>query len=225
MSRRVSTLFQQIWPQTPEFDVIAQSWPEDVVIEMLTLVWCGFDEMKANHLSAVDFTQTIHQLERGLTDLHAREITLLWKAKASGFGSFLPKPEAWEFASCSSPSAMPPSYDIGFEHVSDPRLRWPVEAKVLATSSDVGRYLSDLTEKYLSGKGAPFSHSAALFGYLRSGSTSAAVGALEKRLHRKLSGHPAFKGRAHRISTHKRKTGDVGAKKTVFDCHHLIGAI
>ncbi len=226
MSRRVSTLFQQAWPHTPEFDAIAHAWPDDVVVEMLSLVWSGFDRMKALHLNSVDFSLTIHQLERSLTDLHAREITLLWKSHRNGFESFLPKHEAWELASCSSPSAMPPSYDFGFELVSDPRLRWPVEAKVMAHDGDVSRYLDDLRSKYLTGKGAPFSRSAALIGYLRSGAAGAALTAIETSLRQKLVAYPAFKTRAHRTSRHRKKLG-TNPSKTIpdFVCHHLIASL
>lgn len=226
MSRRVSTLFQQAWPQTPEFDAISHAWPDHVVVEMLSLVWSGFDRMKTLHLKAVDFSQTIHQLERSLTDLHAREITLLWKAQCNGFESFLPKHEAWELASCSSPSAMPTSYDFGFELVSDPRLRWPVEAKILADDRDVSRYLDDLRNKYLTGKGAPFSRSAALIGYLRSGMPNAALSAIAASLKQELVAYVPFKARAHRTSHHRKKLGTKPTQAiSDFVCHHLIAAL
>src|SRR5690625_4259334 len=132
MSRRITTIFDHAFPNAPEWDAIADAWSEAVVKEMLTLVWEGFDQMKDKILSKVDFTQSLHQLERTLMDAHATAIILLWKTQRNGFESFLPKHEAWEPSRITSPSAMPPSYDLGFENVNDPRLRWPVEAKVLA---------------------------------------------------------------------------------------------
>ncbi len=157
MSPRISTIFDHAFPNTPEWNAIVEAWSDAVVEEMLTLVWEGFDQMKVRILNKVDFTLPLHQLERTLTDAHASAITLLWRAKRTGFESFLPKHEAWEPGSIASPSAMPPSYDIGFENVNDPRLRWPVEAKVLARPKDVQRYVGDL-RRNISRVSAPLIH-------------------------------------------------------------------
>jgi len=201
MSRRITTIFDHAFPKTPEWDAIADAWAESVVEEMLTLVWGGFDQMKRKILAKVNFNQPLHQLERTLTDAHVTEITLLWKANRTGFESFLPKHEAWEPSSIASPSAMPPSYDIGFENVNDPRLRWPVEAKVLTRPTDVLRYLGDLRQKYLTGVGAPFSTEGALLGYLIAGQPADTLSAIELSLGT-LKSFPLFASRHHQTSEH-----------------------
>jgi len=223
MSRRITTIFDHAFPNAAEWNAIAEAWSEAVVEEMLTLVWEGVDQMKAKILSKVDFSQPLHQLERTLTDSHATAITLLWKSKRTGFESFVPKHEPWEPNSIASPSAMPPSYDIGFENVNDPRLRWPVEAKVLANPKDVHRYLGDLRLKYLAGVAAPFSTQAALFGYLRDGKVSDAISAIQAALGVPLKRFPPFAPRPHNTSEHPRSVPGIkeGATHT-FVCHHMI---
>ncbi len=226
MSRRITTIYDYAFPNVPEWNAIVDAWPEAVVEEMLTLVWEGFDQMRSKILSKIDFTQPLHQLERTLTDAHATAITLLWKANRTGFESFLPKHEAWEPSSIASPSAMPPSYDIGFENINDPRLRWPVEAKVLARPTDVLRYLSDLRQKYLGGTGAPFSTDAALLGYLVTGQVGDTLAALQSALGMKLKTFPLFVSRQQRASEHVRSVPGIhNGDSHIFVCHHLIAPL
>lgn len=226
MSRRIVTIYDHAFPNAPEWNGIADAWSSDVVESMLSLIWEGYDRMKAKILSKVDFTQPLHQLERTLTDAHATEILLLWKSNRTGFESFLPKTEMWEPSSITSPSAMPPSYDIGFENVNDPRLRWPVEAKVLSRPTDVRRYLDDLNLKYLTGVGAPFSPQAALIGYLMDGKTIDAIAAIQSALKASLKPFPPFAHRKHHTSEHPRSViGIHGGKPHIFDCHHLVAEL
>lgn len=226
MSRRIVTIYDHAFPNAPEWNAIADAWSSDVVESMLSLVWEGYDRMKAKILSKVDFTQPLHQLERMLTDAHATEITLLWKANHNGFETFLPKQEPWEPNSIKSPSAMPPSYDIGFENVNDPRLRWPVEAKLLARPTDVKRYLDDLKLKYVPGVGAPFSTQAALIGYLMDGKASDAVAAIQAALGVPLNAFPPFANRRHHTSEHQRSVpGIKSGKSHSFVCHHLVAEL
>jgi len=226
MSRRITTIFDHAFPDTPEWNAITEAWPADVVKEMLTLVWEGFDQMKSGLLSRVDFSQPLNQLERTLTDSHATAITLLWKANSGGFGSFLPKHEAWEPTGIENPSAMPPSYDIGFENVNDPRLRWPVEAKVLGRPSDVQRYLGDLRVKYLKGVGAPFSTQAALVGYLREGEPVDVILTLQSQPDMDFKPLPLFRKRFHYITEHPRSVPGINnGSAHQFICHHLIAPL
>jgi len=221
MKARAPSLHEALFPvDLPEFAAIAELWPEDVVNEMLGLVWDAFDQMKAQHLQGFDFTLPLEQLERSLADLHMDEITLLWKQRGDGFGSFMPKQEAWEFRNRKSAGAMPPSIDICFVLIANRSVRWNVEAKVLEEPSDVNRYLSDLTEKYLSGKGAPLSDTAALVGYLRRGLADDVFPHLHSRLRRDLKPYAKFAERAHRVTHHKRDIADFD--ETPFTCHHLI---
>lgn len=226
MSRRNFTIYDHAFPSAPEWNAIADAWSCDVVDSMLSLVWEGYDRMKSKILSKVDFSQPLLQLERMLTDAHASEITLLWRANHNGFETFLPKHEAWEPSSIAGPSAMPPSYDIGFESVNDPRLRWPVEAKVLMRPADVRRYLDDLKLKYLSGAGAPFSTQAALLGYLVEGHVIDTIAAIQSSLGVNLNPLHSLIQRNHRTSEHSRSVSGIhGGATHTFICHHMIAPL
>jgi hypothetical protein len=221
MKPRAPSLHEALFPvDLPEFAAIAELWPEQVVNEMLGLVWDAFDQMKAQHFKGFDFTQPLEQLERSLADLHMDEITLLWKQRRDGFGAFIPKQEAYEFRNRKSAGAMPPSIDICFVLIASRAVRWNVETKVLEEPSDVTRYLSDLTEKYLSGKGAALSDTAALVGYLRRGLAHDVFPHLQRRLSQPLKPYAKFAERPHRITHHKRAIADFD--ETPFTCHHLI---
>ena len=225
MRRRAPSLHEALFPvDLPEFENIVNHWPDAVIHEMLTLVWDGFEQMKSQHLREFDFSQPIEQLERGLTDLHMDEITLLWKQHRDGFESFIPKHEAWEFRNRKSASSMPASIDVGFVLVANRSLRWSVEAKVLEHPEDVGRYLADLTGKYLTGKSALHSTTAALAGYLRRGLAESVFPHLEKRLAQSVKPSDSFQNRPHRVSEHRRKH-ERADEEIPFTCHHLILAL
>jgi len=120
MNSRLPTIFDDLFPDsTPEFASIAHVWPSYAVRQMLTLIWNGFDRLKALvHFKELNFTGDYAQLERSLTDLHMDEITLLWGENASSFESFIPKHEPWEWQGLVHRSARPPSCDLGFVLVS-----------------------------------------------------------------------------------------------------------
>lgn len=222
MKPRAPSLHEALFPvDLPEFAAIAQLWPEDVVNEMLGLVWDAFDQMKAQHFHGFDFNQPLEQLERSLTDLHMDEISLLWKRRHDGFESFIPKHEAWEFRNRKSAGSMPASVDIAFVLVSNRSARWNVEAKVLEHPADVSRYLSDLTDKYLSGRGSISSEIAALAGYLRHGSPDDVFAHLQISLEESLERDGGFLNRPHRVTRHKRTLAGFSGE-TSFTCHHLI---
>ena len=187
---------------------------------MLSLVWEGFDQMKAKHLSCVNLALDYEQLERSLTSLHTQEILLLWKQR-DGFPSFIPTQEECEWRSRASRSSKPPAVDIAFVLEANRSLHFAVEAKVLNGPADVSRYLADLTEKYIPGKEAPLTPIAALAGYLRVGLPSDVFPHLETYLGHPLEPCAAFLDRDHRISSHQRSLKDM-SKKTPFACHHLI---
>lgn len=223
MSRRAPTILDDLFPDTsPEFADIVSTWPKHVVLEMLTLVWGAFDNLKASpNFKSLDFSKDYVQLERSLTDLHMIEVTLLWK-RGSGFESFVPHHEPWEFENLSKRSARPPSGDIGFVLRENPRIRWSVEAKVLESPIDIARYLGDL-KKYLAGKGSPLSTEAALGGYLVNGKPEELFNAIQGKINAALTPSPDFPLRAHRISLHIRDKANLPlATPSSFACHYML---
>jgi hypothetical protein len=169
----------------------------------------------------LDFSTDYAQLERSLTDLHMVEITLQWK-RTTGFESFIPHHEPWEFENISNASARPPSADIGFVLAANRRLRWSVEAKVLKSPADISRYVADL-QKYLEGRGSPLAIEAALAGYQIAGQADATFSAIQAAIKAPLTPVPEFSKRAHRQSRHVRDNRNLPkGTPTAFCCHHLL---
>ena len=223
MSRRVLTILDDLFPDTsPEFVAIADAWPKHAVVEMLTLVWDAFDNLKKSpNFKSLDFSKNYAQLERSLTDLHMSEVTLLWK-RGSGFESFIPHHEPWEFENLSGRSARPPSGDIGFMMRENRRLRWSVEAKVLKSATDIACYLNDL-KKYLEGKGSPLAIEAALAGYLLAGKPEDFFKTIQAKIGSLLKSIEAFSERAHRVSEHDRDKSKLPKHTpSQFICNHLV---
>jgi hypothetical protein len=223
MSRRAPTILDDLFPDTSaEFAAIADAWPKHVVVEILRLVWNAFDNIKISpNFKSLNFSKDYAQLERSLTDLHQSEVTLLWK-RGSGFESFIPHHEPWEFENLSNRSARPPSGDIGFVLRENRRLRWSVEAKVSESPTDTTRYLGDL-EKYLKGKSSPLSTESALGGYLLTGTAEDFLNALQSKMKSRLKASAEFPGRPHRISEHIRDQSKLPASTPAkFMCHHMV---
>jgi hypothetical protein len=224
MNSRLPTILDDLFPDSaPEFSAIADVWPAHVVKQMLTLVWDAFDRMKAMpNFRQLDFAAGYAQLERSLTDLHMDEITLLWRENASKFESFIPKHEAWEWQAITRRSARPPSCDLGFVLLSNRRIRWAVEAKVLESPTAIADYLADL-QKYLDGRSAPFATESALGAYLVSGASDEVFTAIAQRLNCELKPRKDFPLRPHRCSEHKRSVEQpVAGMPAIFICHHLV---
>lgn len=227
MSSRLPTIFDDLFPDsTPEFRAITDVWPPHVVTQILNLVWDGFDRLKAlPNFNRLDFTKNYAQLERSLTDLHMDEIEVHWRENASSFESFIPKHEPWEFEGLTGRKARPPSCDLGFVLLSNRRIRWSVEAKVLDSTGAVAGYIDDLT-KYLEGRSAPFSTQSALGAYLISGEPRELFGVLAKKLACEMKPHPDFASRPHRCSEHDRPAAElIHGMPTVFICHYLVFAL
>lgn len=227
MNPRYSTILDDLFPDSlPEFANIADAWPQHVVEQILTLVWRGFDRLKRlPRFGELDLSGNYAQLERSLTDLHMDEITLLWGHESSRFEAFVPKHEPWEFRSLTAPSARPPSCDLGFVLVSNRRIRWCVETKVVKSPNAISEYICDL-QKFLVGTSSPFSTEGALGAYLITGKSTDLLSAIEVALGSRMRQHSRFRNRLHRLSDHLRHIDNLPAgMPSEFVCHHLIFAL
>jgi hypothetical protein len=224
MNSRLPTIFDDLFPDTsPEFAAIADAWPEHVVVQLLALVWDGFDRMKGlSNFRKLNFVGDYAQLERSLTDLHMDEITVLYRENGSRFESFVPKHEPWEFQNLTNRSGRPPSSDLGFVLLSNRRIRWSVEAKVLESSTKIAAYVNDL-QKYLDGTVSPFSTQAALGAYLVAGDSEELLSLIGRSLEVEMTQHPNFLARPHKLSQHERSTDSLpDGMPSAFLCHHLV---
>jgi hypothetical protein len=178
------------------FVALARSWMgEDSASHLLSFVWMAYDNMQA-HPPGIDG----RDLERSITQLLEPRI----RDAMTGDEPFYIQHGTFERETMAPPPAQPPCYDLAFVLRADERILWPLEAKVLETPGTLAEYERDIREQYLTCRYAPFSASAAMVGYLLTGSASEALVQIAKKLKQPLDPVPAFPDRPHRLSTHKR---------------------
>ena len=138
------TLSELAWPMDDESRQQAEEWTAGVSIQVLDWTWRAFDALRLTVLSRVDMSQPLDQLERDLTSKHFIEIQRLFAAETDGMSSIVPHHEFPENESRPGGSGRPPASDISFVWYDNPRVSWPIEAKVLSTSSTLAPYLGDV---------------------------------------------------------------------------------
>jgi len=213
---------EQAWPEDPAFEELALKWAEAVSEQILDWVWRAFDSLRAGPIVRVDLTERVGQLERDLTNLHSIEIQVLWARETGGFSALSPGHEIPEYESLHSDKAKPPAYDLGFVYLANPRVIWPIEAKVLRKPSALRYYLADVQDKFAVGIGAPFVGQAAMIGYLLAGTAREVFAGLEPKLSQPLKQFSAFDARDHRTSYHPRGRSPFGRDLPDLLLHHLI---
>jgi hypothetical protein len=186
-------------------------------MQVLDWTWRSFDELKASHLSKVDVTQPLEQLERNLAALHFNELNLLWAKETGGYSSIRPIPEWPELQTRPAAPGRPPAYDFAFVFNENQRIAWPIEAKVVPTSNTLAAYLSDVA-KFVTGAAAPLTGEGGVIAYLLQGPELDFLAALGKKLSEPLATPTAaaLLCRAHRISQHEIS----GAPQ--LRLHHLV---
>ena len=203
-------------PQPPldaAFIAGASSWlrvSEDV---MLQRVWEGFDELVRTR-PAFDGSD----LERSISE----RLEACIQDSMSGDEPFTVQHGPHERETKQPAPAQPPQYDIAFVFRADPRVMWPLEAKVLETPGTLAAYVSDVNEQFLTCRYAPFSPSGAMLGYLLSGSAADAFTGLSTRLGCALEIPTRYPGRPARFSVHVRSVPAGEPYPKDFRCHHLI---
>jgi hypothetical protein len=212
------TYSERRWPDTPEFNAVLHRWRADGSIILLRLVWKGYDSFCAECLTQVDCSEDDGDLERDITQLLEPKI----REGMTGFEPFDVQHGPYERESWLGSSAQPPLYDIAFSLRSNPRVMWPLEAKVLRTDGSVAEYIKEIKSNFLTCRYAPFSSEAAMLGYLLEGDSGVAFSNIGNKGNWKLNTHPQFPDRDHRTSDHKRKIPEGKDYPANFRCHHLL---
>jgi hypothetical protein len=216
MSRR-PTIAELRWPETPEFVEAAGLLAENVVETMTNALWNGYDKLRDDVLIALGRYEPGDEMER--------QVTLLLHPRVSdsltGFEPFTCHHAYREFETRLAAPAQAPEYDLAFVLRPNPRICWPVEAKVVATDRTIAAYVADITEQYLTGRYAPFSSGGAMLAYMIAGTETTffdnVAGALACRMDT-----PSWAGsRAHRFSVHQRNAPTQRRNRRRFECHHL----
>lgn len=186
------------WPMDDDSLRQAEDWAAGVSHQVLDWTWQAFDTLHKEVLCKIDLNQPLDQLERDLTSHHFREIQKLWAGETEGYSSVYPQPEWPEMATRSPAPAKPPAYDLAFVWNDNPRVAWPIEAKVVPTPSTLAPYLADV-EKFVNGVAAPFVGEGAQIAYLLTGTAIEFFLGLKAKLMSPLEEDPKFSARAHRV--------------------------
>ena len=195
------------------FVALAGSWMENPARRFLRFIWQAYDDMRAcrPHVDPRD-------LERSITQLLEPRV----RDRMSGDEPFYIQHGPFERETMRPPPAQPPEYDLAFVFRADERIMWPIEAKVLETARGVAAYVRDIKNEFLTCRYAPFSSSAAMVGYLLSGSAEDVFASVAGRLRCTLdpvSEHPT---RRNRLSQHRRNVPADKPYPVAFVCYHLI---
>lgn len=195
------TYSERRWPDTPEFNSVLRSWKEAGSVVLLELVWKGYDRFCEETLSKINYSKEDDDLERDITQLLEPKI----REAMTGYEPFIVQHSPYEHESRFGGAAQPPQYDIAFKLRCNPRVMWPLEAKVLRTSGSVADYINEIKSNFLTCRYSPFSNEAAMLGYLLSGDSNAIFRNIADKGSWKLNPHPHFPNRNHRTSDHQRK--------------------
>jgi hypothetical protein len=218
MLRRGPTIPELRWKDTPDFVEVAKSWSNDAITILLKFVWEGYDLLASEILSQINCDEAEEQLETTITQSLERKI----RRKMTRDEPFDVQHEAYEIESRQSAQAQSPHYDIAFYLISNERIMWPLEAKVLKTDGAVGEYVKEINENFITCKYAPFSSQGGMLGYLFSGDPKKAFTNIETKAPCTLNDHPDFPTRDHKTSDHQRVVPSGKLYPVNFRCHHLL---
>ena len=207
------------WPDdTADYTELARTWSADAVARILAAVWRGYDVLVVDVLATIDITQADEELERSITQLLEPRI----RRQLSGDEPYDVQHGPYEYATRKPAPAQLPQYDLAFVLHQNPKIMWPLEAKLLRSDGTVAAYVQDIHNEFLTGRYAPYASSSAMLGYLLRGSPAKVFDNIEVALACRLQQHPAFSTRHHRISEHSRNLTQTNFVSGLFQCHHLI---
>lgn len=201
--------------QPEEFDTCMQTWRRDAVHTLLQTVWRGYVRLSTEIANAGGLTGAEENLERGITERLAHHIRNEMSASMAVELEHEPKEEATR----AKAPAQPPEYDLAFRALADPRVMFPLEAKVMHTDTTVAEYAKEVRGNYLTGRYAPFANDGGMLGYLIKGNVDNAFDAIEKSLRVTLL---MTSERRQRMSEHVRNIPVRKILGAPFRCHHLI---
>ena len=215
---RRRTIGEVRWPDTPDFMAVAEAWRARCSTYLVALVWKAYDALMLGVLNQIDLDDAEDDLERSITQLLEPEM----RRAMSGDEPFSVQHGRYEHESRMPAPAQPPAYDIAFFLIQNPRIMWPIEAKVLHSDGAVADYVTDLRDEFLTCRYAPFSSEAGMVGYLVSGDPEKALKNIAASARCRMKRIHAFADRPHRVSDHKRRVPVGKHYARSFRCHHLI---
>ncbi len=216
---RGRSVLDLIWPKnSSEFTELAALFDENMTRCMLESTWAGYDQLQRILLKDIDLSMADEELERAITQLLEPKIS----AELTGNEPYYLQHGPYEYETRKPAPAQPPQYDLAFILVSNGRVMWPLEAKVLKSDEAVSRYVNSVEDEFLTGRYAPLVESGAMLGYLFKGEATTAFASISKALRTSLIPHADFEDRPHRVSSHNRIPKYPSVKQSMFQCHHLM---
>lgn len=200
-------------PIDAAFVALACAWMTSPATRFLDFVWHAYDDTQVS-----PFDPDPADLERSITQLLEPRI----RDAMTGDEPFYVQHGPYEHETMMAPPAQPPEYDLAIVFRADPRIMWPIEAKVLETPRRVANYVHDVTHEFLTCRYGPFSDSGAMLAYLLQGEPKDAFLAIEKSLATTLQAVPEHADRPTLRSRHKRSIPPGKPYPATFDCYHLI---
>ena len=141
MNRRPTPL-QANYPVPEDFVVMARRWRTDAIEIMLGYVWQGFDTLLEEE--NFDLGKAEESLERDISFLVCLKIKDAMDGKPPYCLVYSP-PENEMRASA---QAAPPTPDLGFVWIHNPRAIFPLEAKILKTDRKIAEYVKEECRKH-----------------------------------------------------------------------------
>jgi hypothetical protein len=197
----------------PAFIAGAVSWMRQFEDAFVGHVWAGYARM-GSQLAFVN----PQDLERSISQLLEGAI----QDAMSGDEPYRIQHGPYERETMLPAPAQPPAYDLAFVFRSDPRIMWPLEAKILVTANSIADYVRDVRQEFLTCRYAPFSPSGAMLGYLLKGSATDALASISTQLQSAVIPMAAFAHLPCAVSSHARSVPVGKPYPTAFDCHHII---
>ena len=217
---RGETIFERHYHKPPGVDALVRLWTDALVTKLLQTVWTAYDQLHADFLRSISWDEDYDDLERSIT----QELELAIHRVIDPFLPCTVQHGPFERETRSAPPAQPPQYDIAFVWNGDSRVMWPLEAKVLKSdaASELHDYINTINTRYLLCTYAPFSNAGAMLGYLKSGTPTRVLQAIEAKLGHVLQQEPTLSARNHKVSNHHRTVPAGRSYPAAFRCHHLV---
>lgn len=218
MPSKRRTIAEARFPSAPEFEDVLAAWTMDAAAVLLYFTWKGYDLLQAEVLNQIDVNSADENLERSLTQLLEPRI----RRSMSGDEPFDIQHGSYEHETRQLPPAQPPQYDLAFVLRANPRIMWPLEAKVIRAGSDIARYVREIKANFVTARYAPFSRQGAMLGYVLTSDVESVFANIAEKVPCTLEFVPEFSNRPHRRSRHTRSVQPGKTYPREFDCHHLL---
>lgn len=215
--KRRPTVGEKIGAGAAELRKVARLWIPDASEILLGFLWGalpGFLEV----IGEVEITGDEEELERWLTQHLEPEI----RDVMDPYSPFRIQHAPREFETRLGGRAQAPEYDLGFVLREEPRVIWPIEAKVIPRATQTAEYVKEILENFLTCRRAPFSSEAAMIAYLLKGKPEVFFGRVSERVPCAMERHPAFNSEPHRRSDHVREIPPGSSYQPQLHLNHLV---